>query len=156
MSINVCLLYSSYIGRLSRKFLSPPMHEIMSRRCKFSCFFDLIILSAKPADKKHPFGHARFEYIASMVIAIAMLMVASPGRTSIERIISNHLTTDTWTLVVLVAPILLKILQYYIYKSGDKIQSPILLASSKDSTRRFHHERCCRIRHPLCCVRYQS
>jgi len=77
-----------------------------------------IILSAKPADKKHPFGHARFEYIASMVIAVAMLMVAFQfGRTSIERIISPiDLTTDTWTFVVLVASILLKILQYYIYK----------------------------------------
>jgi len=71
-----------------------------------------------------------------MVIAIAMLIVAFQfGRTSIERIISPiDLTTDVWTFVVLIASILLKILQFIIYRKwGRKIQSPILLASSKDS-----------------------
>ena len=30
-------------------------------------------LSARPADEEHPFGHARYEYIASMVVAVAIL-----------------------------------------------------------------------------------
>lgn len=35
-----------------------------------------LAMASKPADKEHPFGHARFEYIASSVIAIGMLIVA--------------------------------------------------------------------------------
>ena len=32
-------------------------------------------LSSKPADKEHPFGHARFEYIASMVVSFIIMLV---------------------------------------------------------------------------------
>ncbi len=138
LSINVLLaIFKLIVGRLSGSLaISADAWNNVSDAASSLVSLISIILSAKPADKKHPFGHARFEYIASMVIAVAMLMVAFQfGRTSIERIISPiDLTTDTWTFVVLVASILLKILQYYIYKKwGRKIQSPILLASSKDS-----------------------
>ena len=32
-------------------------------------------LSAKPADREHPFGHARIEYIASMIVSFIILLV---------------------------------------------------------------------------------
>ena len=32
-------------------------------------------LSSKPADEKHPFGHARYECIASMVVAALILIL---------------------------------------------------------------------------------
>ena len=32
-------------------------------------------LSAKPADRDHPFGHARIEYVASMVVSFLILIV---------------------------------------------------------------------------------
>lgn len=45
-------------------------------------------LAAKPADKGHPFGHGRMEYLTSLVIAV---MIALMGfellRNSVEKII---------------------------------------------------------------------
>lgn len=34
-------------------------------------------ISSRPADKKHPFGHARFEYVAALVIAVVMFMIGA-------------------------------------------------------------------------------
>ena len=34
-------------------------------------------LSSKPADKEHPFGHARIEYIASMVVSFIIMLVGA-------------------------------------------------------------------------------
>ena len=32
-------------------------------------------ISAKPADRRHPFGHARIEYVASMAVSFVILVV---------------------------------------------------------------------------------
>jgi cation diffusion facilitator family transporter len=34
-------------------------------------------IAAKPADRGHPFGHARMEYVASTVVAMLILMILS-------------------------------------------------------------------------------
>ena len=34
-------------------------------------------ISSKPADKEHPFGHARIEYIASMIVSFIILLVGA-------------------------------------------------------------------------------
>ena len=32
-------------------------------------------IAARPADREHPFGHARIEYVASMIVSFAILLV---------------------------------------------------------------------------------
>ena len=34
-------------------------------------------LSARPADREHPFGHARFEYIAALIVSVVMLVIGA-------------------------------------------------------------------------------
>ena len=34
-------------------------------------------IASRPADKSHPYGHARFEYVAALVIAVVMLMIGA-------------------------------------------------------------------------------
>ena len=34
-------------------------------------------LVSRPADKEHPFGHARFEYIAALIVSVVMFMVGA-------------------------------------------------------------------------------
>ena len=44
-------------------------------------------LSVKPADKEHPFGHGRFEYMSAMLVAIIILLVGFELlKSSIEKI----------------------------------------------------------------------
>ena len=46
-------------------------------------------MAAKPADKEHPFGHQRIEYVASMIVAFLILVIAFElGRESVGKIIS--------------------------------------------------------------------
>ena len=42
-----------------------------------SSFISLISfkISSKPADREHPFGHARIEYIASMIVSFIIMLV---------------------------------------------------------------------------------
>lgn len=95
-----------------------------------------IRLAAKPADKKHPFGYARFEYIASSIIALGMLLVAAQvGYRSVMRIIHPEELDMGWlAFSALILSILVKTIQYFYYrKKGKELVSPVFIAASKDS-----------------------
>lgn len=48
-------------------------------------------LGSKPADKEHPYGHGRIEQIATLIIALLLLIVAYDlVRSSFERLINPH------------------------------------------------------------------
>ena len=45
-------------------------------------------LSEKPADREHPFGHGRLEYLSGLAISAAILLVGLElGKSSVEKII---------------------------------------------------------------------
>lgn len=94
-------------------------------------------LSAKPADREHPFGHARYEYITGLVISfIVLLLGGSFFKESILKIInrSESVEGNFVLFAVLSVSILVKVIQGIIYRSvGKKIKSESLFASSADS-----------------------
>ncbi len=93
-------------------------------------------LAGKPADRKHPFGYARFEYIASSVIALGMLTVAVQiGYRSLQRILHPEvLETGLLTLAVLLGSLLVKLIQYVYYRiKGRQLVSTVFIAASRDS-----------------------
>ncbi len=48
-------------------------------------------ISAKPADDKHPFGHGRFEFISTFIIAVLLFVVAySFARESVVKLINRE------------------------------------------------------------------
>ena len=93
-------------------------------------------LAAKPADKGHPFGHGRMEYLTSLVIAV---MIALMGfellRNSVEKIIRPDAVQFRWlTLAVLVLSIGVKLwMAWFNTKLGKRIQSTVMIATAKDS-----------------------
>ena len=93
-------------------------------------------LSNKPADKEHPFGHERIEYVLSMVVAFLILMIAFELlKESIGKIITpTELSFSIVIVAVLVASILLKLVLFF-YNMGiaKKINSQILKATAMDS-----------------------
>lgn len=93
-------------------------------------------LSSKPADKEHPFGHARVEHIAGFIITIIMLMVGAIfAKTCIEKIITpEELTISTATFIILGLMIAIKLFLMLMYRSFAKdIDSDTLMASSVDA-----------------------
>lgn len=96
-------------------------------------------LSAKPADRDHPFGHARIEYIASMVISFLILLVGFETITNSFSVLvgiseANPVSFSTVMLVILGASIILKLWLAYFYNYiGKKINSKVVRASAIDS-----------------------
>ncbi len=95
-------------------------------------------IAAKPADRDHPFGHARMEYVTSMIVAFLVL------HTSIDLITESlgKLFSDTaepsvfnfWSVAVLGGAIILKLILCLINRTlGKKLSSSIMQANAADS-----------------------
>lgn len=93
-------------------------------------------LAEKPADRKHPYGHARIEYIAGLTVAVMILFIGLElGKSSVEKLIDPALIEFSFTAVwVLCASILVKLfMMLFNLKMGRRINSNALLATAADS-----------------------
>lgn len=93
-------------------------------------------ISGKPADKDHPFGHARIEYLTGLIVgAIILLLGFELTKSSIDKIRNPESTVFSWTMViVLVLSIAIKLwLSYFNSKLADKISSATMKATAIDS-----------------------
>lgn len=98
-----------------------------------------IKIAAKPADKEHPYGHGRTEYIASLIVGIFIILVGFELlKTSIENIFNPKvLKISIYMAVVLVISILLKLYMYFYnvkaYKmSGSTLNKMVSVDSMND------------------------
>lgn len=99
-----------------------------------------VVLSCKPADRRHPFGHERLEYVSSMIVSFLILIVGYDlAKSSVEKIISpagesyaqNELIL---VLVILAAAVLCKLMMFFFFRRlGKMIDSEVLRATSMDS-----------------------
>lgn len=93
-------------------------------------------LAEKPADRKHPYGHARIEYIAGLTVAVMILFIGLElGKSSVEKFINPEPIEFSFTAVwVLCASILVKLfMMLFNLKMGRRISSNALLATAADS-----------------------
>jgi len=93
-------------------------------------------LAEKPADRKHPYGHARIEYIAGLTVAVMILFIGLElGKSSVEKLIDPAPIDFSFTAVwVLFASILVKLfMMLFNLKMGRRINSNALLATAADS-----------------------
>lgn len=93
-------------------------------------------LAEKPADRKHPYGHARIEYIAGLTVAVMILFIGLElGKSSVQKFINPEPIEFSFTAVwVLCASILVKLfMMLFNLKMGRKINSNTLLATAADS-----------------------
>lgn len=93
-------------------------------------------LAGKPADEKHPFGHARMEYLCGVTVSFIVLFLGLQlGLTSVGKIWEPEETVFTpLTLGILVASVLVKLWQFLFYKTvGGKLSSEALCATGDDS-----------------------
>lgn len=93
-------------------------------------------LSATPPDNDHPFGHARYEYITSLLVSLTVLFIGILLlKSSIEKCITpEEVSVSVYTYVVLGVAIAMKLVQMLIYLDFSKaINSGALKASAADS-----------------------
>jgi len=94
-------------------------------------------LANKPADKDHPFGHGRIEYMSAFIVAILILLVGFElMKTSVTALADGTAMPvySTTSIIVLAVSVIFK-LWLYIFnrKIGKKIESETLLATAQDS-----------------------
>lgn len=93
-------------------------------------------LAGKPADRKHPYGHGRVEYLSATIIsAIVLYAGVASLKESVEKIIHPEAAVyTTVSLVIVAAAVVVKILLgVYVQSVGKKANSKSLVASGLDA-----------------------
>lgn len=93
-------------------------------------------LSSKPADKEHPFGHGRIEYMSGFIVAVVIILVGVELlKTSIGRISEpEDIEISALTFAALTVSVLVKLwMAFFNRKVGKIIDSAALKAAAADS-----------------------
>lgn len=93
-------------------------------------------LAEKPADKEHPFGHGRFEYIAALVVAFLILQVGfTLMQSSFQKVIHPEKVGFNWVLaIILCISVFVKVwLSLFNKTLGNRINSTVMKATSADA-----------------------
>lgn len=93
-------------------------------------------LSKLPADKEHPFGHGRMEYLSALIVAFMVMLVGFQFvKSSIERILNpESITFEIVPFILLFVSIFVKVwLSKFNKFMGEKINSSALKAASMDA-----------------------
>lgn len=93
-------------------------------------------LAAKAPDAEHPYGHARYEYLAGLVVSVTILAIGlSLLKESALKVLHPTPVAFSWLSIgVLAASILVKLwLSSFNRAVGKKINSETLMATAADS-----------------------
>ena len=93
-------------------------------------------LSNKKADREHPFGHGRIEYITTTVIAAIIMYAGISSLIKSIQDIMDPVTPDysPLSLVIIAVAVLVKIiLGHYVRSVGNRVNSDTLIASGSDA-----------------------
>ncbi len=93
-------------------------------------------LASKAPDEKHPYGHARYEYLAGLVVSVTILGIGfSLLKESVVKVIHPTKVIFSWlSVVVLAVSILIKLwMSGFNRKIGQTIGSETLMATAADS-----------------------
>ena len=94
------------------------------------------ILSGQKADREHPFGHGRIEYVAGTVISVVIIFVGIELlKSSVSRIIKpGEFIFNVYVCIILAVSILIKLyMAYYNNSAAKKTGSSSLRAVALDS-----------------------
>ena len=93
-------------------------------------------MANKPADKDHPFGHGRMEYIAALIVSFLVIEVGITFfKSSVEKIRNPEELVFSWiSFVILALSVGVKLwLSFFNRILGRRIDSKVMLATATDS-----------------------
>lgn len=128
--LSIIKILFGFIGKCNA-LVADGIHSLSDLSTDFVAIFGNH-LSLKPADKKHPFGHGKTEYLTSMIIGIVIIIL---GLSLIYNIFNKEIIIPNliMILVSLFTIISKLLLSNYIYKKGVEYSNNILIASGKES-----------------------
>ena len=93
-------------------------------------------LARRPADREHPYGHARYEYLAGLMVAVLILFVGlETGRSAVEKILRPQpMEVTALSCLLLIGAMAVKgWMAKFFGKLGKYIDSAPLKAAAADS-----------------------
>lgn len=93
-------------------------------------------LAEKPADREHPYGHARFEYLAGLTVAVMILVIGFElAKGSVNKVLHPEaIEFSLAAVIVLILSIFVKTgMMLFNQSMGKKIHSETLIATAADS-----------------------
>lgn len=128
--LSIFKIIMGYIGK-SSALIADGIHSFSDL---LTDFFAMIgnYIAGKPADKKHPFGHGRLEYITSCGIGLVVLII---GFSLIKKSMSGSICIPSLLVIVVsFITILVKyFLSFYLIKMGKIYNNNILISSGRES-----------------------
>lgn len=141
-TVGLCINIALFAGKLAAGVLSGSVSvtaDAMNNLSDASSSLVTLLgfkLALKPADADHPYGHARFEYLSALGVAVLILFIGFElARSAILKILAPApVALHFVTVAVLVASIVIKLWLWLFYRrQGKKIGSDALLAAATDS-----------------------
>lgn len=93
-------------------------------------------LGGQKADREHPFGHGRLEYLSGLIVAmLIVLMGFELARSSLTKILHpKSIQSGTIVIAILVVSIAVKLYMFtYNHRIGKRFSSPAMHATALDS-----------------------
>lgn len=136
--LNILLFLFKYIAGVLSGSVAITADAFNNLSDAFSSFISLIgfLFSGKKPDLEHPFGHGRFEYIAGLLISLAILLMGFELlKSSIFKILHPEtVESSTLIFIILLLSIIVKLyMAFYNKKVGTSIQSAAMKATATDS-----------------------
>ena len=138
MGVNLLLSVIKLLAGLFSNSLAIVSDGINNLTDMLTCLFTLVgfRLSQKPADRDHPFGHGRYEYLTGLGVGIFILMVgAELLKTAVKKILHpESVTFSVPVLVLLLLSVTAKLWLGVFYRAlAARLSSLTFAASAKDS-----------------------
>lgn len=140
MIANIALFLIKLIGGIlanSQALISDAINSAFDIVSGIIVLMGAKIASKKP-DKDHPYGHERFESVATIILSIVLLITAIfIGNTAIESLINgdykNNITPGILSIIAAIISIIIKeVLFWYTKYNADKINSVSLKTEAWD------------------------
>ena len=137
----ILVLFKAFVGIIANS-VSIIMDAINNFTDALSSIITIIgtKLSGKKANKKHPYGYGRIEYMTSTLIAILILFAGGMAIYESIKSIIDHYQNDTmpsfeiYSIIIIAAAILVKVsIGLFFRHKGKKIDSEALKASGMDA-----------------------
>lgn len=117
----------------SISIISEAIHSCTDLLASFIAFW-AVKHASKPADEEHPFGHAKYEYIASflesLLIILAGILIAKHAVSKLYMHTNTSINYDFGLIVMVISIFVNFFVSRYMYRIAKLTNSPAILADS--------------------------
>lgn len=133
--VNSMLVIIKIIGGLlgkSNALVADGLHSCSDAATDLIAIVTALIYGKKRANKEHPYGYGKIEYISSCIVGLVLLLIAYELGSSLFS--AKPRVPSIFVIIIILITIIMKlILAHYVYHQGLKYQNNLLKAFGNES-----------------------